>query len=126
MNYNLISDHLMEIDPKIRFATICDMNGTVLSSAHRKGVHNLLSADESKKSLQWAVNAWKSRNEISSKLGIGKYALVVYKKIKRITMPLDSDHILYITTDLEADHAPIIYRAMRLKQDLLHSPQGMP
>jgi hypothetical protein len=41
--------------------------------------------------------------------------------LKRITMPLDSDHILYITTDVEADHAPIIYRALRIKQDMLRN-----
>ena len=107
----------MEIDPKIRFATIFDTNGNVLFSEHRKGVQNLLSPDESKKSLQLAINAWKSRNEVSDKIGRGKYALVEYEKLKRITMPLDADHILYITTDVEADHAPIIYRALRIKQD---------
>ncbi len=73
-----------------------------------------------------AINAWKSRNEVSAKIGRGKYALVEYEKIKRITMPLDFDHILYITTDVEADHAPIIYKALRLKHDMLHSPEGFP
>ena len=107
----------MDIDPKIRFATIFDMNGTVLFSAHREGVQNLLSPEESKRSLQLAINAWKSRNEVSDKIGKGKYALVEYEKLKRITMPLDADHILYITTDVEADHAPIIYRALRIKQE---------
>ncbi|MGI0074219.1 MAG: DUF6659 family protein [Nitrosotalea sp.] len=111
----------MEIDPKIRFATIFDMNGNVLFSAHREGVQNLLSPEESKRSLQFAINAWKSRNEVSDKIGRGKYALVEYEKLKRITMPLDADHILYITTDVEADHAPIIYRALRIKQDLRNS-----
>ena len=116
----------MALDPKIRFATIFDMNGKVMISGHRKGVANLLSPEESQKSLQLAINAWKSRNEVSNKIGKGKYALVEYEKLKRITMPLDEDHILYITTDVEADHAPIIYRALRLKQDMLHSPDGMP
>lgn len=119
-------DKVMAIDPKIRFATIFDMDGNVLHSEHRKGVENLLSQDESKKSLQLAINAWKSRNEVSSKIGRGKYALVEYEKIKRITMPIDSDHILYITTDVEADHAPIIYHALRIRQDALHRPEGMP
>ncbi|MGI0086977.1 MAG: DUF6659 family protein [Nitrosotalea sp.] len=108
----------MGIDPKIRFATIFDMSGKVMYSSHREGTKNLLTHEESQKSLQLAINAWKSRNEVSDKIGKGKYALVEYEKIKRITMPLDSDHILYITTDVEADHAPIIYRALRLKQDL--------
>jgi hypothetical protein len=107
----------MEIDPKIRFATIFDMNGKVMFSEHRKGVRSLLTPEESKRSLQLAINAWKSRNEVSDKIGRGKYALVEYEKLKRITMPLDSDHILYITTDVEADHAPIIYRALRIKQE---------
>jgi hypothetical protein len=112
----------MEIDPKIRFATIFDMNGNIMFSAHREGVENLLSPEESKRSLQLAINAWKSRNEVSNKIGRGKYALVEYEKLKRITMPLDSDHILYLTTDVEADHAPIIYRALRIKQDMISNP----
>lgn len=116
----------MSLDPKIRFATIFDMNGKVMFSGHRNDVENLLTSEESQKSLQLAITAWKSRNEVSDKIGKGKYALVEYEKLKRITMPLDSDHILYITTDVEADHAPIIYKALRLKQDMLHSPSGMP
>jgi hypothetical protein len=107
----------MEIDPKIRFATIFDMNGNIMFSEHREGVQSLLSPEESKRSLQLAINAWKSRNEVSDKIGKGKYALVEYEKLKRITMPLDAEHILYITTDVEADHAPIIYRALRIKQE---------
>ncbi|MDE1829243.1 MAG: hypothetical protein KGI25_02860 [Thaumarchaeota archaeon] len=125
-DYKALFDKVMAIDPKIRFATIFNMKGDVLYSEHRKGVENFLSPEESKKSLQLAINAWKSRNEVSSKIGRGKYALVEYEKIKRITMPIDSDHILYITTDVEADHAPIIYRALRIKQDALHSPEGLP
>ncbi|HUL51682.1 MAG TPA: hypothetical protein VLT10_00245 [Verrucomicrobiae bacterium] len=125
-NYKSLFDKVMAIDPKIRYVTIFDMNGDVKYSDHREGVENLLSPEENKKSLQLAINAWKSRNEVSNKIGKGKYALVEYEKIKRITMPLDSDHILYITTDVEADHAPIIYRALRLKQDALHTPDGMP
>ena len=93
------------------------MNGNVLFSAHREGVQNLVSSEDSKRSLQLAINAWKSRNEVSDKKGKGKYALVEYEKLKRITMPLDADHILYITTDVEADHSPIIYRALRIKQE---------
>lgn len=119
MDYNTLFQKVMEIDPKIRFATIFDMDGKIMFSAHRDGVQNLLSSEESKRSLQLAINAWKSRNEVADKIGKGKYALVEYEKLKRITMPLDSDHILYITTDVEADHAPIIYRALRIKQDMI-------
>jgi hypothetical protein len=116
----------MKIDPTVRFATIFDMNGKILYSAHRDGVTNLLSAEENQKSLDQAVSAWKNRNEFATKIGKGKYVLAVYEKIKRITMSLDDEHLLYITMETNADHNKIIEKAMQLKQDALHIPEGMP
>jgi hypothetical protein len=56
-----------------------------------------------------AINAWKERTKLAPKIGRGKYVLAEYEKIKRITMPLGStQHLLYITTEPEADHAKII------------------
>ena len=49
----------MNIDPKIRLVTICDANGNIIFYRHREGVQNLLSKDESKKSLEMAMAAGK-------------------------------------------------------------------
>lgn len=126
MDYKSLYESIMAIDPKIRFATIFDMSGKVVHSGHREGVKNLLSPEESKKSLQQAINAWKSRNTFAEKIGKGKYVLAVYERIKRITVPLDDEHLLYITTEVNADHEKIINKTLRLKHDMLHNPQGMP
>jgi hypothetical protein len=83
-------------------------------SEHRKGVQNLLTPEESKKSLELAVNAWKTRSQLAPKIGKGKYVLAEYEKIKRITMPLGDEHLLYITTEPEADHSKIIDSVRRL------------
>jgi hypothetical protein len=80
-------------------------------SDHNQGVKNLLTTEESKQSLELAVNSWKLRSDLEPKIGKGKYVLAEYEKIKRITMPVpgDSDnHLLYITTEVEADHSRII------------------
>ena len=101
----------MDIDPNIRLVTICDANGKVVYSDHRSGVKNLLTTEESKKSLELAISAWKTRSELSLKIGKGKYVLAEYEKLKRITMPLGNDpenHLLYITTEPKADHSKII------------------
>lgn len=98
----------MNLDPKIRMVTICDLDGKIMHSDHRQGVTNLLTPEESKRSLELAIKAWKTRGEIASKIGKGKYVLAEYEKIKRITMPLDDSHLLYITTETEADHSRII------------------
>jgi hypothetical protein len=56
MDYQKLQADIMNIDPKIRLVTICDINGKVMSSDHRQGVKNLLSTEESKESLELAVN----------------------------------------------------------------------
>ena len=112
VDYRKLYQDIMNLDPNIRLVTICDMDGRVMYSEHREGVKNLLTPEESKKSLELAVNAWKTRSELATKIGKGKYVLAEYEKIKRITMPLGhdnvDDHLLYITTEPEADHSNII------------------
>ena len=105
-------EDIMNIDARIRLVTICDSNGRVVYSEHREGVKNLLTAEESKESLELAVNSWKTRTKLAPKIGKGKYVLAEYEKIKPITMPLGDDyhHLLYITTQVQADHSNIIHR----------------
>src|SRR5215213_7469409 len=114
MDYQKLQADIMNIDQKIRLVTICDINGKVMSSDHRQGVKNLLTPEESKESLELAVNSWKIRSKLAPKIGRGKYVLAEYEKMKRITMPLDSNHILYITTEIEADDRGIIDKIRRL------------
>jgi len=37
-----------------------------------------------------------------------------YEKIKRITIPLDDEHLLHITTEVDTDHAQIISNVLKL------------
>jgi hypothetical protein len=119
MDYKSLFYKVIAIDSKIRFAAICDMNGHALFSAQGDGAKNLLSPDESQKAVHLALDSWKSRTNAPDNIGNGKYVLVEHEKLKLITMPLDSDHLLCITTDVEVDHTPIIYSILRLKQDAL-------
>jgi hypothetical protein len=114
IDYEKIYEGIIKIDPKIRLVTICDSSGRVMYSQHREGIKNLLTPEESKQSLELAVNSWKIRTKLAPKIGKGKYVLAEYEKIKRITMPLGGDdddhHLLYITTEVQADHSNIIRR----------------
>ena len=114
MDYKRIYESIMKTDPKIRLVTICDLNGKIMHSEHRQGVKNLLTPEESKKSLELAVRAWKTRSELTSKIGKGKYVLAEYERIKRITMPLGDSHLLYITTETDADHSAITNAVSKL------------
>jgi hypothetical protein len=118
MNYQKLYTDIMNIDTKIRLVTICDINGKVMFSDHRQGVKNLLSTEESKESLELAINSWKIRSKLAPKIGKGKYVLAEYEKIKRVTMPLGDNHLLYVTTEPEADHQNIINRIRNLESGL--------
>jgi hypothetical protein len=116
IDYEKMYEDIMNIDARIRLVTICDSNGRVMYSEHREGVKNLLTPEESKESLELAVNSWKTRTKLAPKIGKGKYVLAEYQKIKRITMPLGDDdhHLLYITTEVQADHSNIIHRVSEI------------
>jgi len=63
-------DKIMSIDPQIRFATIANKDGKIEHTGHREGVTNVLTSDESKKSLQRAIDSWNARNDLSDKIGV--------------------------------------------------------
>jgi hypothetical protein len=112
---------IVNIDPNIRLVTICDSEGKTMYSRHRQGVENLLTPEESKKSLEMAMTGWKVRSELSHKIGKGKYVVAEYERIKRITMPFGDDYLLYLTTETEGDHLDIINRIRKLEAGLKYS-----
>lgn len=103
-------DRLLGISPSVRVVTVCDMNGKVVYSAHSKRVKNVLSASESRASLRNAAKAWKGRKSLSRKLGLCKYVVAEYSRIKRITMPAGRNHIIFATTTSSFDHNKLIRR----------------
>ena len=116
MDYKSIGNQIMNLDPKIRFVTIIDINdSSLLFSEHAPGVTNLLTKEESDQSLQFTLSAWKIRNTLKKQIGKGKFVLAEYEKIKRISMPLDEDHLLYITTEVECDALSFINKIKNVK-----------
>ena len=90
---------MMEANENIRFAAICDNEGKILWSSHRNNVNNILTLEETKASLKRALDSWKGRDELSEKIGKGKFAIVGYEKIKRITVPLKNNHMLFLSVE---------------------------
>jgi hypothetical protein len=114
MDYGDLCKAILNSDPKVRFAGICDDSGEIKFGGQREGISNLLSPEETKRSNLQALARWSLRNSLSPKIGKGKYAMAEYEKIKRITIPLENDHLLLITTQVEADHVRIIDNVLQL------------
>ncbi len=91
------------------------MDGNILASVNRVGMNNILTEDETENSLQRAISSWKSRRELFDKTGAGKYARVVYEKLKRITIPIDKEHLIYITFDSDGNNRDVVQAVLNLK-----------
>ena len=99
--YGKLCKEILNLDPKIRFAGICDDTGEIKYGGQREGVKNLLSPEETKKSNLQALARWGLRNALAPKVGKGRYAMAEYEKIKRITIPLEDDNLLLVTTEVK-------------------------
>jgi hypothetical protein len=108
MDFDRLCKNILGLESKIRFAGVCDDSGEIKYGGQREGVTNLLSPDETKRSNLQAIARWALRNSLASKVGKGKYAMAEYEKIKRITFPLEGNHLLLVTTEVGADHDKII------------------
>ena len=92
---------IMEANKYVRFAAICDKDGTILWNSQRNEVDNILTLEETKSSLKRIFQTWKEREPLSEKIGRGRYAIVGYDKIKRITVPLHTGHMLFASVEGE-------------------------
>jgi hypothetical protein len=62
MDYEKLCNEILMIDPKIRYAGICDETGETKYGGQREGVKSLLSSEETKKSNLQALARWALRN----------------------------------------------------------------
>jgi len=99
VDFSLTVNVLMNTNPNIRFAAICDMDGKILAQRSHEGVVNLIPMEETKKHLKRAVNSWKQRFELEGNAGNGLYAIAAYKKIKRITIPIGRENLLFMSIE---------------------------
>jgi hypothetical protein len=108
MDYDKLCKDILKFDSKVRFAGVCDDTGEIRFGGQREGVKNLLTPEETKKSNLQAFARWGLRNSLASKVGKGTYAMAEYEKIKLISIQLDADYLILVTTEVAADHLEII------------------
>ncbi|MEO9363989.1 MAG: hypothetical protein ABI348_08825 [Nitrososphaera sp.] len=105
---------VLSLDASIRFAGVADATGTAIHFAYREDLVPLLSPAETTKSILQAVLRSGTRTTLEDKLGECAYTLSLYKKVKRITIPLRPptvgrpNAILMISLDAKVDHDVVI------------------
>lgn len=115
MKCETLVDKILDSNHHIRFAAVFDMSGNIKASKERQGITKMLSLDETKDWASMAVNAWKNREQLFPKIGEGQYVLAVYKNLKRITMPVGKNHLVYVTFDYDGGQEDVIQAVINQK-----------
>lgn len=115
MKCETLVENIMDANHHIRFAAVFDMSGNLRASKERPGITKMLTPDETKKWASMAINAWKNREQLYPLIGDGQYVLAVYKNLKRITMPVGKNHLVYVTFSNDGGQEDVIRAVLNQK-----------
>jgi len=114
MDYEKLCNDVLNLDTKVRFVGVCDNTGEIKNGGLREGIKSILTDEEIKKANLISLQRWRLHNTLADRIGKARYAMEEYEKVKQITMPLEDEHLLLISTEVDADHGKIIESAIQL------------
>ena len=99
--YEKLLNMLMDYDASIRLAVISDISGTILWNSKRKDTEIKIPLSETKKTLKREAADWIDRCKLEDRSNLGRamYHITSFDKIKRITIPIDAFHLLFISVN---------------------------
>jgi len=119
-NYKKLLEKIIQSDDIVRFASICDRFGTIEEKLQRGGQSLLLNEYDTDKLVSGGASSWHYRKQLSNKVGKGQYVMAAYKKIIRLTIPIDDDHILLVSLDNVRETPKIVDTIKKTLQELIH------
>ncbi|NOS62510.1 MAG: hypothetical protein HOO66_05680 [Nitrosarchaeum sp.] len=114
MEYEQLCKSIFDIDKQIRFAAVYNSKIEKVAGGIRKGVKTLIPESITKLSVEQSFIRWNTRILMEDWIGLPKYALAEYEKIKRFTFYLEKNMILLVSAELELDNNLIINRIRQL------------
>ena len=101
--YEKLLNMLMDFNSSIRLAVISNTSGEILWNAKRKDTKLKIPLSETKKALRREASDWVERCKLEDRNNIGRamYNITSFEKIKRVSIPIDAFHLLFISVDNE-------------------------
>jgi len=103
MDYEQLCQKIFDMDKQIRFVAIYNSDIEKIAGGIRKGIETLMPESVTKMSVEQSFIRRNTRIKMQEWIGLPKYALAEYEKIKRFTFYLKNDHLLLVSTELTLD-----------------------
>jgi len=112
--WDSLCDEILEIDGSVRFAGVCNDAGQLIHYVYRKGINPLISQKEA----EWSafLSAFRNQTRILFQHKLGKllYSAATYEKVKRITVYLNKDYLLLVSTESSQDESYVMSKIFEL------------
>ena len=113
-NLEEICGDILNLSPKIRFVEIIYKDKTFTKI--RPELDVFLTAKETEESIEGALVRWETRRKLADKLGEPVYAMAQYKKVKRITIPINHDGLILVSMDSTGFHEVLLKEIIEIKE----------
>jgi hypothetical protein len=110
MDYEKLCKDALELDSKIRFAGVANIEGVIITHVYQKGVEEFLSDNELKMSLHYSMLEWEKAKNLHHKIGYQKASVVEYDKVTLISIPLNNSDMFVASIEPVEDYFKMILK----------------
>ena len=114
MDYDKFCAETLNLNSQIRFAAILNNKGEKVAGGTRENISSMLSPEEVQMSMYYASRRWDSRGKLSHRIGTAKYSVTAYEKVNQITIPIDKNNLLLLSTEPSVKPLEIIDKVLEL------------
>lgn len=114
MEYEQLCKKIFDMDKQVRFVAVYNSNIEKIAGGMRDGTKTLIPESITKLSIEQSFIRRDSRMKMREWIGLPKYALAEYEKIKRFTFYVNSDKLLLVSTELGLDSNLFVAKVSKL------------
>lgn len=108
INYDELSKKVLALDSQVRFAGIANSKGELVAGGHKESIDGMLSSDEVKMSIHYALQKRELYTNLAYKIGHETSSITEYEKVTMISVPINSNELFMVSTEPRADYLKII------------------
>ena len=108
INYDELSKKVLAFDSQVRFAGVANNKGELVTGGHNENVEGILTDDEVKMSIHYALQKRDLYTNLAYKIGHETSSVTEFEKVTMISIPLSSSELFLISTESRADYFKII------------------
>ena len=106
--YDKLCKEILSLSPQIRFAGVVNSKGEMIAGGHNGDVTPLLSEEDAKMSIHYALQKRELYTNLAYKIGPEKSSITEYGKVTMISIPINPNDLLLISTEPRDDYFKII------------------